>query len=401
MIRPLIIAPYLFCQNSAGIVEREFIKALIEFGINPTILCKDCIPDEKLEIIDACKVIKVKENKLFFYLEKILRHLKLRDLTLTPDYDRYSWNKYAIKAALRCLKSEKYDFVHSISFPSSSHLIGLEIKSKMNIPFVAQFYDPWVGNPIRDIKNAFLQKYDRRLEESVVVSSDVIIHTNNGIAKDWINRYGDRVRKKINVLPIINSLTLNAEFILPSNFTINHIGSLYSGRTARPFIEAVNIIKAKRPELLKLLEVNFVGGMTRSDSDQIEQYGLADVIHNIGRLSEKDCEVFYQKASMFLAIDCIYDYDFFYPSKILKYFSSQKPILGLISGDTILKSEMDASKNYSYHMSEHEDIANFIIGCLEGQIDLSSTDKEYYKRFLPCNVCDKYVNIVSELSNHL
>lgn len=386
----------MFCNNSAGIVEREFVQSLIDVGIRPTLICKQ-ISNFSDKFNDQCQIIKVKENKLFFFMEKVLRYLHLEELIQTPDYDRYSWNSRAERTALKLLKSQSFDYVHTISFPSSAHLVGYNLKKRMDLPFVAQFYDPWVGNPIRKIKSRLFQKYDQNLEKKIAQSADIIIHTNKGIAADWGKRYGEIVHKKLHVLPIINSVVPEKEYKNTEQFTINHIGSLYSGRTAKPFIEAINIIRSTRPELLSKLQVNFIGGMPKSDQQLISQYQLNDIINNLGRKSIEECNWYYGTASMFLAIDCSYDYDFFYPSKILKYFSFQKPILGIVSGDTVLRSEMVASRNHYFSMKEIDAIAQFIIECLEEKILLDRYDKDYYKGFLPKYVSGNFLTIVNNL----
>lgn len=397
MIYPLLIAPYIFCDNSAGIVEMEFVQALINAGIQPTVICKQIDGKFSDKFNGRCNIIQVKENKLFFYLEKVLRYLHIEDLILTPDYDRYSWNRRAKKTALKLNKCKRFDYVHTFSFPSSAHLVGCCIKEKIGLPFVAQFYDPWVGNPIRKIKSHIFQKYDKRLEEKVAKCADIIIHTNTGISEDWVNRYGNIVENKLHVLPIINSVVPEKEYAESKSFTINHIGSLYSGRTAKPFIEAINIIKLTRPDLLPKLQVNFIGGLPKSDQLLISKYQLHEIINNLGRKTIEECDCYYGTASMFLAIDCSYDYDYFYPSKLLKYFSYQKPILGIASGETVLKSEMIASGNYYFSMNKTDEIANFIIECLDEKIHFDKFDKEYYKKFLPKHVSDEFLSIVSRI----
>ena len=57
---------------------------------------------------------------------------------------RVGWNFTAIKAASRFIQKEKIDAIVSIGPPHSSHLIGLKLSKRFNIPHIPVLIDPWV-----------------------------------------------------------------------------------------------------------------------------------------------------------------------------------------------------------------------------------------------------------------
>ena len=138
------------------------------------------------------------------------------------------------------------------------------------------------------------------------------------------------------------------------------------------------------------------------DIKRTEEYGLTNCVEWKGRISEKECEQYYKAADMFLAIDCSFEYDYFYPSKILKYFSSRHPILGLVSGDnTILAEEMRNSGNVPINMEDTQSIANYLMGVIGGTIDTSGFDKDYWRHYSPEGVMKVYNGFLSNVQNKL
>lgn len=391
----LFIAPLCLDDTSAGIAERAFIDSVIKGGHSVSIVC---INGNMLPSSLNCEVYRVKENRLFFYISRVLDRLYLSDWSLTPDYYRYSWNRRAYRVIKRICENNQYDLIHSFSFPCSSHLLANKVKKQFGIPWVAHFMDPWVGNPVRNIKSQRWKEYDESNEKMVVNNADIILHTNNKIIEDWKSRYQGDVKDKIFQLSLINSWypTIINQRGVSSAVTITHIGTLYAGRTARPILRALKIVNDRYPNLSSLLQVLFIGGFLEGDIEATQKNGLIDVVKWLGRLPEKECERYYLDTDLFLAIDCSYKYDFFYPSKILKYFSSQHPILGLVSGEnTVLAEEMKSSRNTAINLRDTEAIADFIIGVLEKKVDISGFDKDYWKNYTPDSVLERYNELLS------
>ncbi|MEJ2628853.1 MAG: hypothetical protein P8078_09880, partial [bacterium] len=149
----------------------KFTKYLPEFGIKPYILTvdvkyasyfqvdeslkKDIPPDitvfttksfEALNILSTLIGGKnvpyggfTNVNKRSF-LQYILRFI--RGNFFIPDA-RVGWNGFAYRKAKDIIKKYKIDTIITTSPPHSTQLIGLKLKKKFNIPWIADFRDPW------------------------------------------------------------------------------------------------------------------------------------------------------------------------------------------------------------------------------------------------------------------
>lgn len=398
MFRPLVISPCFFTNDAVSQVERHFFLNLDPNYYRPIILCASY--DDKYKNVNA-DVYVIKENKFFVYLEKILRNLCLTDITRTPDYKRYSWNPFVKKMIMKLNKTIGFDYIHTISFPCSTHLLGDFANKISGKPWIAQFYDPWVDNPLRPIKNSLFLKYDQKLEYRIACNSSLVLHSNSSIVDSWNNRYPLYVHK-IKEIPFITNekghVPKSIKRIDNKPVIISHIGSLYAGRTAKSLIFAINKLSKSFQNLEKIVHFVFVGTVTEDDMNLIKALSLEMFFTFTGRIDELECMKYYEEADYFLAIDSFYNYNCFFPSKILKYFSYAKPIIGIVKKGSVLEAEIERSSNIHVDLENVDGISSIIKDIAEGKNLCPNYDVNYWKKFSIDNVLSIYHQIVMSIT---
>lgn len=402
MIRPLVIGhSYLLEKYSTGQVLRSFFERLGPFGFFPTILCSKSFHNDVDIKKLKCDVIPTKDCQAIRYIIALAKRLIAPDFAFIPDYSYFSWAKIsAMRKVNELIKKHNFDYIHSISIPCSSHLIGAYAKKKFNIPWIASFFDPWYENPYRTIHYNWAKERDRKFEEYVANNADIIVHTNHVICEEWIARYGDHVKDKMIVLPLVfNETTIEKRTITKTNdkFVISHIGSLYDGRNASDFIKSVNLLIEKHPELAPKIEINFVGTVPSSDKLLVEKYGLSDIFKFRGFLSENACLEYFWESDLFIAIDGKDARDIFFPSKIMKYFYYGKPIVGLSPNNSVLHKELSKSSNYCFLNDDLDGISNFLYKSITSYNSVCKNNKDYWKKFSIEEVANQYKLIVNKL----
>lgn len=393
----LVIAYYFNVEKSStGQILRRFFPNLPKDTFNSTIISVK--NDQQYTLPSNVNVINVKESRLGIYLEKVLRNLGLNDLMMTPDYFRYSWGIGAHSVAKKLCAKHSYKYVHTISFPSSSHLIGYNLKKKYNIPWVAQFYDPWHTNPFRPISSSFFRKIDKKHESLVANEADLIILPCHELVEDWKARYGNKIESKILELPFIasqHSEPLNV--IRHSKVVISQIGSSNSKRHSDTFIRAICELNNSIPNLNEKLQVNYVGYVTQHEIDLIKELKVDNVVNIVGQLSEKECAFYFENSDIFLAVDANLERNFFFPSKLLKYFEYQKPILGLTTPNSVLEKELSSSNNFFFHIDNIDGVKSFIEKAINNYESICTNDKKYRDIFSADNVLSIYQGKVKEV----
>lgn len=408
MYKPLVISrSYLLEKSTTGQIQRFFWEYLYNEGIKPTIICtKNKKKDSARESLN-CSIIPTYDSQIIKLLIRIIKHTIYSDIDKNPDGLYYSWGLLsAIKRAKREAIKGSYDYIESVQMPGTSHLIALEAKKATGLPWIASFYDPWYGNPLRPIKKESLREKDKIREALVAQNADAIIHTNQAIYNEWVERYGEGIKVKMYVLPLVfnppkrEDNTKETDGKSEQKFNISHIGTLYLDRTSVDFLKAIRLMLDNYPELKEKFIVNYVGTVTPKDKKFVEENGLSKMVNYAGFLNETDCNKYYEKADLFLAVDAKTARNIFFPSKIMKYFYYGKPILGLTPPHSALQYELEKSRNYVFSNEETESIADFLYYAITDKKYLTGFDTDYWKNFTMERVASQYLSIVEEVLNH-
>ena len=398
MLKPLVISrAYLWDKSSTGQIQRVFWEYASKHGMCPTVLCSNSNNDVSPNKI-KCKIIQTYDNQLIRYFIAFLKRTITEDLAYIPDYGYYSWFKMsARRMAKKEACSGKYDHIYSVCTPYSGHLVALEAKKASGLPWIASFYDPWYENPYRPIKNNKIKRRDKLLEAEVANNADIILHTNQAIWDEWVERYGDIVRHKMFVLPLVfnkpkASLTIDES--INEKFTISHIGALYPKRNSVDFLKSLNFMLIEHPELREKIILNYVGTVTEDDRKYVEEFNFTSFTNFAGFLKENECDKYFIKSDMFLAVDGKDMRNIFFPSKIMKYFYYGKPILGLTPKGSALQYELLKSNNFCFDNEDYQTIAKFLYHAITDANYLAKNNSSYWKNFTIENVYPQYLNII-------
>lgn len=365
------------------------------------------------------RVVTTKTNELFLNEKKInavgvykLPFLWIRTFfnkmfggtLILPDIYRFLINPFLLRRSKQIIKKEDCNIIHTLSFPSSTHLVGLELKRKYNIPWVAQFYDPWISNPYRKIPS-WLQKKDEDLERLVVDNADIILHTNENIRSLWIERYGSQIANKIYVMPFNYSPhdyanLLNCEINYNENkekIIISYIGSISAQRNLNDFLHAVIIFVNKYPNLRNKLLFKFVGSVSLDQIELIKEKCLEDLFEFIGVVPYSEVKKYYEDADVFLVIDRPMEKNIFFPSKIMNYFLYKKPILGITPKNGITYRYL---QEYNYLCFDNNDIyaiSECLFKIASDYKSILNFDTNILDCFAPNSISSRYINLIDKI----
>ena len=116
------------------------------------------------------------------FVQKLSRFV--RGNFFLPDA-RKGWNSYAFKQALTCAQNHSFAAVITTGPPHSTHLVGLKLQKALNLPWIADFRDPWTDiyyyNSLYPTK---LAKYlDGRMEKRVLKNADAVLCSSPFLAQ--------------------------------------------------------------------------------------------------------------------------------------------------------------------------------------------------------------------------
>lgn len=285
-------------------------------------------------------------------IEKIL--LYIRGNYFIPDA-RKQWVKPSIIFLLDYIRKENINTVITTGPPHSLHLIGIKLKEKLGVKWLADFRDPWttIGyhKQLRLTKSS--QKKHKALEKKVLNEADQIIVTSN-VTKTEFEQITD-----VPIEVITNGYDYESvdKIALDSKFSIAHIGSLLSKRNPEILWKALSELVQEHTEFAKDFQLNFIGAVSEDVLKSIKKYALIDYVDNIGYVPHKESVMFQRKSQILLLIEidseettCII------PGKLFEYLVSHRPILAIgPKGSDVEKIIKETNTghyfNYSNYMS--------------------------------------------------
>jgi len=204
-MKQVLIITYYWPPTGGGGVQRwlKFAKYLPEFGWKPVIYTPENpdfeIKDDSLlkDVDSVTVVLKQPIWEPFGLYRKLLGKtatqkqgviepsgssllsrfsLWVRANLMIPDPRKF-WIKPSINYLVKYLKKNPVDIIITTGPPHSMHMIGLGIKKKLDIPWIADFRDPWSDWDVLDllkISNTARRKH-KTLEHQVFKHADKVL----------------------------------------------------------------------------------------------------------------------------------------------------------------------------------------------------------------------------------
>jgi glycosyltransferase involved in cell wall biosynthesis len=202
-------------------------------------------------------------------------------LTFFPD-EQVAWAPFAARAGLAVHRDTPVDVVYSSSAPISCHLaVGL-IASKADLPWVADFRDPWIGNAFaarpRGL-HAFLQL---RIERRIVALADRVVFPTRGVAEGYAARYPEAADRFVVIpngydrsdFPSLGARPPAAH--TDGRFHVAYGGSLYGDRELEILLDGIELLVSRRPGVRDLLAVDFIGWLNLRNQAVARSYATPE-----------------------------------------------------------------------------------------------------------------------------
>jgi glycosyltransferase involved in cell wall biosynthesis len=248
---------------------------------------------------------------------------------MLPDAQR-GWVPFARLGARRLLRERPHDVLVTTAGPYSAHLVGLAIKERSGIPWVADFRDEWTTNPyLRDAyPSERYRRYNEALERRVLESCDVV----SCVSGPWLDALHARVpsidRERFVVLPngYDGEHLPEAPFPPPDRFRVVYAGTFYGHRSPGVFLEAVRRVVRSGAVPRDDLEVVFVGQRGSGGAPAADLEG-SGVLRILGHRSYFESLHYLREAAVLLLVIPREGGAGNHTGKLFNYLASGRPIL--------------------------------------------------------------------------
>ncbi len=288
--------------------------------------------------------------------------LWVRGNCFVPDA-RVLWVKPALSFLNKYVGDNEIDTVITTGPPHSVHLIGLGLKKRFRMHWLADFRDPWttIGYHDKLKLGKRAEKKHLALEKEVLDKSDMLLVTSEGTAK----HFRKKTRTPIKVITNgYEPITDHRKIVLDSKFTISHIGSLLSDRNPKILWEVLGELVKEEKKFAKSFQLQLAGVVSDTVIDAIEYHGLGDFLDNKGYVSHQEALNLQQTTQLLLLIEIdSEETKQIIPGKIFEYLRASRPVIALApegsevsniiketaSGDTFNYTAKEALKTHIYN----------------------------------------------------
>ncbi|WP_187263672.1 glycosyltransferase family 4 protein [Pontibacter beigongshangensis] len=270
------------------------------------------------------------------FLDKVFKFV--RGNLFIPDA-RVGWNKHAIRQADQLLQNGQYKAVVTTSPPHSTQLIGLELRKKHNLKWIADLRDPWTNIHYYDqlYHTAIAKRLDASYERQVLEQADAVIVTSEDTKRLFLNKPAGIDHHKIHVIP--NGYD-DDDFIYPSappadTFLITYTGTIAENYNIDVFLKVLAHLRSVHHEIN--YKLRFVGKVSDGVRSRIEKAGLEGITEYIPHVPHKRAIQYMMESTiLFLAMADVPNVFANVPGKLFEYLASNKPIvcLGPVHSDT-------------------------------------------------------------------
>ena len=210
-----------------------------------------------------------------------------RRLLFFPD-DQVGWLPFAVLAALRLHRRTPFDVIYSTSSPITSHLIAWILKRLTGLPWVAEFRDPWVGNVLAAPLPRLYRRLQGRLEAWIVRSAEQVVCVGPSLSRLYQERYPGIAE----IVTIPNGYDRGEALDPPASrahrtrFRIVYTGTLDRPQELQTFLDGLDALLSRRPELRERIEVLFYGDVSDQCAQVADSFmradGLGSILHFLG-----------------------------------------------------------------------------------------------------------------------
>ncbi|MCR8668114.1 glycosyltransferase family 4 protein [Aestuariibaculum sp. M13] len=382
MPKKVLIISYYWPPAGGPGVQRwlKFVKYLPDFNVEPIVYIPENpnypLLDESLleEVSNDVTIIKqsikepyklarlfskksskaiskgiIPEQKKQSLTEKLL--LFVRGNFFIPDA-RKGWVKPSVKFLSEYISKEHIETIITTGPPHSMHLIGLHLKTKLGVKWLADFRDPWttIGYHKQLKLTSSSAKKHKALEKEVLNSADEIIVTSFTTKSE----FEAITNKPVHVITNGYDYEPLEEFTMDSKFSLAHIGSLLSKRNPEVLWRVLRDLRNESDGFAKDFQLNLIGAVSEDVLRSMNRYGLDNCIKNIGYVSHQKAIKHQKQSQLLLLIEIDSDETkCIIPGKLFEYMVSNRPIIALGPKDSDVETIIKETNtgNYFYYNS--------------------------------------------------
>ncbi len=264
---------------------------------------------------------------------------------------RCLWINPVVKELTAYLKKHPVDAIITTGPPHSVNRIGYLLKKKLNLPWLADFQDPWTQvDYYQHFKiSSRAHKRHRKMEDQVFDHADLITI----VSESWKTDLQSIGAKDVEVVPLgFDPEDFNVETKLDEQFTLTHLGLLGQDRDPSTFIKVIKSICDENEDFGSKFRLQLVGKVNDGLRKEIADLNLSEQVIYKGQLNRDEAlQIMQSSQLLLLLLNKAANVSGRIPGKVFEYLGAHRPILSLGPKGTDIETmliESSAGENIEY-----------------------------------------------------
>lgn len=413
-MKTVLIITYYWPPAGGPGVQRwlKFVKYFKEFDVNPIVYVPENpnypLKDERFlkEVSPGIQILKhaIKEPYRFANLlsQKKTKNISsgiiskknasllekgmlyIRGNFFIPDA-RIGWVKPSVKFLSEFISHNSVDILISTGPPHSLHLIGKRLKEAFNIPWIADFRDPWTT--IHYHKSLRLtersKEKHKKLEKEVLDGADVIVVTSPTTKKEF------QKITRTDIQVVTNGYDISSAHIsveLDTEFSIAHIGSLLSERNPEILWKVLAALIQENEEIKNDLKLIFAGAVSDEVKKQLVELKLDSNVQFLGYIPHSKALSLQRSSQVLLLLEMDRpETKAIIPGKLFEYLAAKRPIVAIGPEGSDMEKIIEETESGTFFNSSQKDELKALITSLykaykQGELRIHSRNIEKFSR---------------------
>ena len=297
---------------------------------------------------------------------------------------RSLWVRPSVKFLVKYLKENPVDAIFSDGPPHTNTRVATLVHQKTNIPFLADFQDPWTQvdyYPLMKLTSWADQRHKRMEQEAFEAASKITI-----ASPSWKKDLESIGAKNVDVLywGFDEDDFQHIDYKLDSHFTITHAGLIGFDRLPQVFFQALSELCNELSEFTKYLRIQLAGQIDYSVVESYQKNDLAPFVKNLGIINrDNTLQLIVSSQILLLLLNQALNAKGRVPGKLFEYLKANRPILCLGPTDSdVAKIIKDTQRGNTFNYPDKEAIKQYVMKLFNAFLERRSA-------YLASNI-DKY-----------
>lgn len=334
----ILLIGYLFppVVNPQSILNGRFAKYLQMAGHKVTVLAAsntevlnsshgvDPLLNRDLREVKICYVTdRIKKGCITDVMKRLINH----------EGSRY-WVDRCIREILPACEGGQFNVIYSLAFPMASNILGMYLKRKTGIPWVAHFSDPGFLAFNRRFKSPIRTYLTRSKEMNIFRFADGITFVN----QETLVRntaFKPAYREKCMVIPHMFDPDCfrdkQDDRVDKETLRLSYVGSLYGKRNPFNAILSLQRAIASMEQSTRNVEFHLYGSIDSAIQKQLDEKWVFPWLKLHGPIGYGASIQAMLDSDYLILLDWSGEDNLFFPSKLVDYLAACRSIIGITS----------------------------------------------------------------------